>query len=355
MKTWSKRVSGPILALLAACVLQGCATYTYEGRGYVSSDAEYYGDDGDYYGDEYYADDSLGSGYPLVDLRVVNAAYYPWWSLDYYYLGPHYYRPVYLGYSSGWYQSLGYLYSYPPYYMPYGVFGPAQYPGGPWSPYYNAFFSPFYDPWYRYPGFYGPGLGFAWTNSYWSRQYDAYAEQNDPLNREPQYGTTRSSRDQLRDGLYGDPRDRAPANSRVSNQAAWVSSPTRNVSRAPASSNNGTMQVRSRGDRKIRESTIGTVPSGSVAVKSRSPGVVTTPQPTTSISIRPSTTTRPPTRGVRPIPAPQPRPTVPSQSRPGTITMPSTRPATPSPRPIPGPARSTAPSDKPSPSSHRRN
>lgn len=347
MKGWSKNLLRPfrgvVLAAVAVGALQACATYTYEGRGYVSSDADYYG-----YSQEY-ADDSLASGYPLVDLRIVNAAYYPWWSLDYYYLGNHYYRPVYLGYSSGWYQSLGHLYSYPPYYAPYGFFGPTQYPGGPWSVYYD----PIYGPWYGWPGYYGPGLGFAWTSRYWSRQYDRYAEVHDPINREPQYGTARTARESLRDGLYGDPRDRAPASSRQS-QPTWISSPTRNVSMAPASaSNNSTMRVRSRADRKVRESTTGTVPAGSVTDKSGYSAPVTAPQPTTGISIRPSNSVRQPARTIRQVPAPQPRPTMPTQTRPSTLPSQSVRPSTPSPRPIPGPSRSTTPGDKSS-STYRR-
>ena len=73
------------ILLLLACTLavHGCVTYSnpYEpGRGGYTGSAY----------DPYYDDE----GEPVVDITVADVAYYPWWSVDYYYLGGHYYRPV---------------------------------------------------------------------------------------------------------------------------------------------------------------------------------------------------------------------------------------------------------------------
>lgn len=80
--------------------------------------------------------------------------WYPWWSMNYYYPGSHFYRP---GYGGSFYFS---LFSGYPYYDPW--FFPA---------YYSGWYAPyrFYDPWYG--GYYGRGFGFRGYDPYWRYGY----------------------------------------------------------------------------------------------------------------------------------------------------------------------------------------
>jgi len=119
--------SKAILAIILSLVLSGCASYPYtlieDGQGV------YYEDPADVYGDDGY----VSSGYlSYSDLR-----YYPWWSLDYYYLGAAFYSP--------WYG----------YYSPY---------------FYPHYFSVWYSPWYWGPD-YGFGRYSAWADPYWYQRY----------------------------------------------------------------------------------------------------------------------------------------------------------------------------------------
>ena len=335
----------PATLLLAVCALalQACATYTYEGRGYTSSDAGYYAEA------DYYGDDAYDEGYPLVDLSIVNARYYPWWSMDYYYLGNHYYRPYYFrpyyfGYSSGWYNSLGFLYSYPPYYAPWGFFGPRQFPG----PYYA-----YYDPWYGWPP-YGVGFNYLWYDTYWTRQYRDYHETQYPHHRNPVPDTVRYTRESLRDDLYPDRRDRAGTSFR-SRSANEPNTTYRRISVAPASSDRAAMQVRSRSDSKIRESHIGPAPVTGPSV-SRGPA--------TEISIAPQQAPAAPVmsnpRVVRQALAPQARPSVvPPRSSPppaaGTASPRMKVPARPTPPRTPPSSAASGPTKVHDSGSRRRN
>jgi hypothetical protein len=120
-----------------------------------------------------------GYSYPATRTYVLSpsyfdAAWYPWWSMDYFYLGSHYYRPFDSSFSFG-------LYSGYPYYSPY------FFPG-----YYSAWYAPYryYDPWFG--GNYGWGFGYSHYHPYWRHHYAAPEDRTprrDPANaRVPRQG-----------------------------------------------------------------------------------------------------------------------------------------------------------------------
>lgn len=136
-EAWTANLRAAVLVPLACALLAGCVTY-YETEpygldtpdtGYISGYAGGY--DGGY-------DHSFG----------ISTTYYPWWSMDYFYLG----------------------FGYPGYYRGY----PA------WSPWY-AYYRPWY--YYQYPGFaygwssWGPyaGFGYGGYDPYWYHRYRVHA------------------------------------------------------------------------------------------------------------------------------------------------------------------------------------
>ncbi len=128
------------LLFLCFCILvvQGCVSYSSPS---LESDTSgrYTRADG-LYGDAY---DEVA---PDVRISVADAAYYPWWSVDYYYLGRHYYRPAY-------WRAPRYSFGVPSNYWPYyGFYGPMYYPYATYA---------WYDPWYGWPRY---GVG---TNLFW--------------------------------------------------------------------------------------------------------------------------------------------------------------------------------------------
>jgi hypothetical protein len=107
----------------------------------------------------YYAADDPGYRGSGADYAAVS--YYPWWGVDYFYLGYGYY-------GSG--VSLGLSFGYP--------WRPAAY----WSYYPYGYASWYYDPWrvsWYYPSYYyGPWYGYPHYNAYWhvhNRYYDRYS------------------------------------------------------------------------------------------------------------------------------------------------------------------------------------
>ncbi len=276
-----------LLLVLSALVLQGCIHYHYS---YEPSEYAYDGaEDPDFYDD----------GTPVVDVRFADAAYYPWWSIDYYYFGRHYYRPVYL---RNRYFSPSYAYGHGigPHYWPYYAF---------YSPFYYPYANfAWYDPWYGWPR-YGIGTTIIWTST--------------------------------------DPYPRQSRNIQPSDPGAV----TRNVSMTPSvGDTDAGMEIRSRNHRKIRDSHIGPAPVISPARTSRSARVVPAPAPTEPAPIastprviyqaqpappRPVSSTPPPASAPSPVAA-QPRmirEVKPVQPRPGASLPPavsSPSPATPS-------------------------
>jgi hypothetical protein len=118
-------------ALLACALLAGCVTYSYPqpydlGSRHTSHDAAYARD---YSGNYNY---SIG----------LSSAYYPWWSVDYFYLGFHYYRPA--GYWGHGYFAPYYPYYYRPWYYPSYAWGWSY-----WQPYAGYGWGSF-DPYWHY-------------------------------------------------------------------------------------------------------------------------------------------------------------------------------------------------------------
>jgi len=144
------KVTGSVLALVLLFVLAGCAT-GQSPYAYRTLDGEYYGADG-------YASD-YDDGYYDTDIVIYGGSqWYPWTSLDYFYLGNHYYRPW-----SSWYLSFGAFAPAPWYYPWYGPF------------YYSAWYSPFYPYpyWYAAPA-YGWGGGYGWYRPYGHNHYPGH-------------------------------------------------------------------------------------------------------------------------------------------------------------------------------------
>lgn len=261
--------------------------------------------------------------YRAESADFANAAYYPWWSLDYYYLGKHNYRPAYFSPVSDWHFSLGLSYAYSPFYPWYG---PHRYP------YYFGFG---YSPWYYWPH-YTFGFNY-WYDPYWYHCYykhphhrhrhgDDYAHRGGPYSG-GDFGMDR------RDGVnrYAPPRDDRSG-----------AATSRFVSVAPASgSRDRGMEVRSRADRKIRESHIGPSPvtGPSSVVRVTTPGVSVAPAgPVAS----PGAMASPPAM-VRQVPAPQSRSyAAPARTSPAYAAPPRTAAIRPSPANS-GPSRSAAP------------
>jgi hypothetical protein len=136
-----------ILALaLLLPALSSCVTYYYPAPEYV--DGGYDPAAGAVEGVYYAADDP---GYTVSSVDYVGVSYYPWWSVDYFYLGYGYY-------GSG--VSIGFSYGYP--WWP--THSLAWYPYGYASWYYDPWR---YGGWYRPPYYYGYGYGHHHGQVYW--------------------------------------------------------------------------------------------------------------------------------------------------------------------------------------------
>jgi len=122
-----------LLVLLLLPLLAGCVSYYYPET--AIQDGVYYAEDDPAYVNNSYVDYSYS---------YAGAAYYPWWSMDYFYLG---YRPR-VSYGYGDY---GYGYGY-------GGYGGYGYAGGGFSIGISYGYSPWYYPYYNYPyyGYYSP-------------------------------------------------------------------------------------------------------------------------------------------------------------------------------------------------------
>jgi hypothetical protein len=182
---------------LSACavILQACVSYyspdysTAQSTPATEADLRYL------YGDAY---DEVA---PAVDISIADSAYYPWWSVDYYYLGQHYYRPGYWSgprYSPRY--SLGAGYGVPPHYWPYYSF---------YSPFYYPYSThAWYDPWYGWPR-YGIATNLFWQDVYWASRH-----RNQPRAREQNPVSSNDGINQYGDfsrygDAFNDPRDRA--------------------------------------------------------------------------------------------------------------------------------------------------
>jgi hypothetical protein len=149
-----------LIATLPMVLLAACATTYYSEPEY---DYLTYEDDG--YGEEvliedsYYDESLQGSPAHVLTETYVDASYYPWYSMDYFYLGSHHYRPYYGGsyyrpyYASSF--SVGFNFGYP-FYSPYD---------------YPRYYAGWYAPIYYYGGHYGSGGGYRSYDPYWNRGY----------------------------------------------------------------------------------------------------------------------------------------------------------------------------------------
>jgi len=217
-----------LIIVIMSAMLAGCASSYHSMR-----DWEYY--------------------YPATRTYVLSpsyfdAAWYPWWSMDYFYLGSHYYRPFGSPFSFG-------LYSGYPYYNPY------FFPG-----YYSAWYAPYryYDPWFG--GSYGWGFGFSHYYPYW-RRHDGEPTDRAPL-RDPSNGRV------PRRGKYGDD-ERLGYSGQGSPETPRA---VRNVSVAPSgSAGDRGMVIINRSDSKIGPTRAGpvsgarTAPSQPDVLRSRIP------------------------------------------------------------------------------------
>jgi len=120
-----------LLTLSLILLLSGCVTYYYPQT--ALQDGVYYAED-----DPSYVIDSGG---------YVGFSYYPWSSLDYFYLGYHPYTRFGFGYGhnygygSGW--SVGFSYAYSPWYYPSDYYGF-------YSPWYASHYRHHYPAWRPY-------------------------------------------------------------------------------------------------------------------------------------------------------------------------------------------------------------
>jgi hypothetical protein len=249
-----------ILAIILSMVLSGCASYPYtvidDGQGM------YYEDPVDVFGGDAYATYGYAS---YSDMR-----YYPFWSLDYFYL-------------NAWYEPrFGY---YSPYFYPYH-------------------FSIWYSPWYWGPD-YRWGRYTAWADPYWRYRYRHHhhdrpvylsEEPGSPGYTTPPLVTGPASRSEIRE-------NREPGIRRTSINA-------------PVSGGSGAMTVISPSERKVGPSRVGPGRDRRIdaTVRPSSPGAVVAPQRSAPAG---------PVSGSRPT-APQ-RPAYPSAGSSGQRTGPVDR------------------------------
>ena len=250
------------LLLLSALVLmlQACASYDPHTYGTIRPD-EYYAQN-----DEYRS--AFEQATPDVSAGFASAEQYPWWSMDYYYMGSHLYRPGYWTsprYTPGF--SLGYRAGFWPY---YSFYSPFYYPYSTYA---------WYDPWTGYPRY---GIG---TNLFW-REYSAWASQNNipSVTRQDRYGRSVYSSREQRTSLYQNYRNNS-AFYDVRDRSGVRSSDTPGIA-VTSGTRSGSTQVRRRADTKVWQSR-----TGATSV-TRSPGIS---QPSSRSISRPSNSTaRPP-------------------------------------------------------------
>jgi len=218
-----------LLILPLLVLLTGCVTYYYPET--ALEDGVYYAED-----DPSYA--VYSDGYAGV-------AYYPWSSLDYFYLGYHPYPGWGLGYGYGAYGSgfsFGVSYGYSPWYYPYNAYG--------------YYYSPWYASHYHYPHYpaWRPYRGYCTQYQYRDCRHDSHNKHRD-RGKDRYAGNDHDDR-RYRDGEDSDDSEFDIDRQNESRANSYSTSPVRRyVSTAPAgnSSNRG-MVIRSRETTKIGKS-----------------------------------------------------------------------------------------------------
>ncbi len=222
-----------LLILPLLVLLTGCVTYYYPQT--AMQDGVYYAED--------------DPSYVVYSDGYAGAAYYPWSSLDYFYLGYYPYPRYGYGYGGGF--SFGVSYGYSPWYYPYGYYGYYS----PWYASYSHY--PYYPAWRPYHGYYSRHNGghHKYNKGYRGDGRDRYVE-NDNQNR-------RSHGDENED-RYEKPDDRRNQSGQFNSYSA--SRVNRYVSTAPSgySSNRG-MVIRNRETTKTGKSRL--EPTKSVPVQ----------------------------------------------------------------------------------------
>ena len=121
-----------LLILPLLLLLTGCVTYYYPQT--ALQDGVYYAED--------------DPSYVVYSDSYAGVAYYPWSSLDYFYLGYNPYPRYGFGYGYGSGFSFGISYGYSPWYYPYSYYGY-------YSPWYASYYHyPYYPAWRPYHGYY---------------------------------------------------------------------------------------------------------------------------------------------------------------------------------------------------------
>ena len=242
----SLKVIKTAVLVVSVLLLSGCVYYTpYPEPTYAGSE-----ESGDYYEQTYDTSDVCCSSY-----------HYPWWSMDYFYLGNHYYHPG---------SSISFSFSYGgyPWYSPYyGYYPYSNYYSSWYRPYYGY---PYYDP--RFSWGAGFGYGYGWQDPYWYHRYRGHDHYRYGRNHDRGYGGHGNGVPQPVDrsgGRYANRYDQVgevqqmPINRRVS------------VAPAGTSSDRG-MVVVNRSDGKLRQNRVQPVTrqegSGTVTVPVPQPG-----------------------------------------------------------------------------------
>ena len=251
-----------LLILPLLVLLTGCVTYYYPET--ALEDGVYYAED-----DPSYVVDSYG---------YAGVAYYPWSSLDYFYLGYNPY-PAWgfgYGYNSGF--SVGISYGYSPWHYPYNSYGYYS----PW--YASHYYHPYYPAWRPYRGYcsHHNGCGHRNKKNHRGDRNNYYAGNNNDHDRRDRNARNDNNdydrRDRSGENSSGNRRDSERRNQ--DSAGSQNTSVRRYVSTAPAGySNDRGMVIRNNQSTKIGKSRID--PNESVPVNSMraTSSTTTTAQP----------------------------------------------------------------------------
>jgi len=253
-----------LLILPLTVLLTGCVSYYYPET--ALEDGVYYAED--------------DPSYAVYSGGYAGAAYYPWSSLDYFYMGYNPYPRYGFGYGYGVYGSgfsFGISYGYSPWYYPHNYYGY-------YSPWYASIYHyPYYPAWRPYHGYCSHRNGCYHKNqrNHRGNGHDRYARNGHDDRR------YRSGDDTDRDKYTDERRDRDYVDSYD------ASSVRRYVSTAPAgnSSNRG-MVIRSRESTKIGKNRVHSNKSAPVQTVSPTASSTRVVQP--KYSTRQSASARPP-------------------------------------------------------------
>ena len=231
-----------LLILPLLVLLTGCVTYYYPQT--ALQDGVYYAED--------------DPSYVVYSDSYAGVAYYPWSSLDYFYLGYNPYPRYGFGYGYGGGFSFGISYGYSPWYYPYSYYGYYS----PWYASYNHY--PYYPAWRPYRGYY----------SHYNRGHHKYKKGHRGGGHDDRYAGNDNydprNRGAENEDRYENPDERRNKGSQSNSYSA--SRVNRYVSTAPSgySSNRG-MVIRNRETTKIGKSRLEPTKSVPVQAVSVSP------------------------------------------------------------------------------------